>query len=399
MISVKQAKKIINSSISSIKSEKINVNDGLGRVLSLQIKSTMDSPPFDMSSMDGYAIKYNKKYKKSKYKVIENIYAGDTKSSELKEGETIRIFTGGKIPKGCNVIILQENVKKLKNNYIQILEINASINYIRKKSQDFKKGSILFKKNHIITTRDIALLISSGIENIIVYKKPNVAVLATGDELVLPGKKLKPGQIYASSLFMLKKLISLSGCNCEFFGLVKDNKQAIKNSLKKLNNIDLIITTGGVSVGDKDLIKLVLLELGMIQKFWKVKVKPGKPLLFGMYSGTPVFGLPGNPVSTYVCYLLFVTEAIKKMLNNDLSFLKKYKVILSDKLENSGIRETYFRGKVYLKNNKEYVNAINNQDSSLLKNLSYSNCLIKVLPNKIIKKNEYVEIYKFSELI
>ena len=133
MISVKQAKKIINSSISSIKSEKVNVNDGLGRVLSLQIKSTMDSPPFDMSSMDGYAIKYNKKYKKSKYKVIENIYAGDTKSSELKEGETIRIFTGGKIPKGCNVIILQENVRKLKNNYIQILEINASINYIRKK--------------------------------------------------------------------------------------------------------------------------------------------------------------------------------------------------------------------------------------------------------------------------
>ncbi len=160
--------------------------------------------------------------------------------------------------------------------------------------------------------------------------------------------------------------------------------------------MDLIITTGGVSVGKKDLVKKCLEDLGMKTKFWKVKVKPGKPILFGLLNGIPVFGLPGNPVSSYVCFIIFVMEAIKKLLPSDANCIIKSKAYPVNKFINDSERETYYRGSFFSENNKKYVNIFKNQDSSLMKNLSLANCLVKVPAKKIALKGDFLEIYELN---
>ena len=197
-------------------------------------------------------------------------------------------------------------------------------------------------------------------------------------------------------LYMLKELINLTEANCKSLKIKKDNKLSIKKCIKSLKNVDLIITTGGVSVGKKDLVKKSLEEIGMKTKFWKVKVRPGKPILFGLLQKTPVFGLPGNPVSSYVCFLVFVLEAINKLQSNSYNFFNKSNAFLLDKITNNSMRETYFRGKIIKKNNKKFVQIFNNQDSSLMKTLSNANCLIKIEAKLSLKKNTLVEVIELK---
>ena len=303
MITVNQAVSIIKSSVVQLKTEYINVENSMNRILAADIKSKADSPPFDMSSMDGYAVKINKYSNQTKFKVIHEIFAGDNKNFKVLESQTIRVFTGSKMPLGANRVIIQENCKITNKS-----EITAKINssdelYIRKKGQDFKKGALILKKKHKVNSRDIGLLITSGIKKVLVFKKPKIAIIATGNELINIDKKIGKGQIYASSLYMLKELVNACNSSCKALKIIKDNEISIKNNISNLKKMDLIITTGGVSVGKKDLVKKCLEDLGMKTKFWKVKVKPGKPILFGLLNRTPVFGLHGNPVSSFVCFI------------------------------------------------------------------------------------------------
>ncbi|MDA9559240.1 molybdopterin molybdotransferase MoeA, partial [Alphaproteobacteria bacterium] len=200
-------------------------------------------------------------------------------------------------------------------------------------------------------------------------------------------------KIYASSLFMLKNLLQLSGAKCIGIKIIRDDEKLIKKYIQNLNNPDIIITTGGVSVGKKDLVKSTLNELGMKQKFWKVSIKPGKPVLYGKIKNTHIFGLPGNPVSTYVCYLLFVLETISRMKGQKNNYIKIKKAILLDDIINNSARESYHRGKYSISDDKLYVHALNSQDSSLLHNLSTANCLIKI-PSylKVKKKGTTIDI-------
>ena len=353
----------------------------------------MASPPFDMSAMDGYAIKLNKSSNVLKpFQVIDEIFAGKNSSTKINNHQAIRIFTGGKIPTGANTVIIQENVKVLKNNKILIKQVNFDDNFIRKKGQDYKKNKTLLKKGKIVNARDIGLLLSSGINKITVYRSPNIAIIATGNELLEPSKKLENNKIYASSLYMLKSLLQLSGTKCIGLKIIKDNEGLIKNYIKSIKKPDIIITTGGVSVGKKDLVKSILDKLGMKKKFWKVSIKPGKPILYGKIKTTHVFGLPGNPVSTYVCYLLFVLETISRMRGQKNNFLTIKKAILLETITNNSTRESYYRGKYFMAKNKYSVITLKMQDSSLLNNLSNANCLIKIASNIKIKKGNTVEI-------
>ena len=217
-------------------------------------------------------------------------------------------------------------------------------------------------------------------------------MLASGDELILNGKSKKQGTVFASSLFMINSLINLSFSLCPKKKIVKDNKEIIKKELLKASNSDVIITTGGVSVGKKDLIRSSLIELGFKERFWKILMMPGKPLLFGTLRGTPVFSLPGNPVSSYVCFHVFVISYLYKLLN--LKKVLNIKVAyLKSSLNTFSIREAYLRGFYYKSKNKKHVKPLANQDSSLLKTLSDSNCLIKIPSNtKLIPKGTKVEI-------
>lgn len=394
MITVTKALSIIKKNTNPISNERIDVEKAMGRVLTINVKSTIASPPFNMSAMDGYAVKLNKHSNILKpFQVIDEIFAGESSTIKLNNQEAIRIFTGGKIPKGANTIIIQENVKVLKNNKILINQFSFENTFIRKKGQDYKKGKTLLKKGKKINARDIGLLLSSGINKITVYRMPNIAIIATGNELLEPSKKLMANKIYASSLYMLKNLLQLSGTKCIDLKIIKDDEKLIKKYIKSLKNLDILITTGGVSVGKKDLVKSTLNKLGMEQKFWKVLIKPGKPVLYGKIKNTHVFGLPGNPVSTYVCYLIFVLETISRMKGQSNNSLSTEKAILLETIKNNSTRETYYRGKYLMANNKLSVITLKSQDSSLLKNLSTANCLIKVPSNlKVIKKGKLIEI-------
>ena len=396
MITVNQAVSIIKSSVVQLKTEYINVENAINRILATDIKSKADSPPFDMSSMDGYAVKINKNLNQTKFKVIHEIFAGDNKNFKVLEGQTIRVFTGSKIPLGANRVIIQENCKTTNKSEITTKINNSDELYIRKKGQDFKKGALILKKQHQINSRDIGLLVTSGIKKVLVFKKPKIAIIATGNELINIDKKIRKSQIYASSLYMLKELVNGCNSNCKVLKIIKDNEISIKKNISNLKKMDLVITTGGVSVGKKDLVKKCLEDLGMKTKFWKVKVKPGKPILFGMLNSIPVFGLPGNPVSSYVCFIIFVMEAIKKLIPCDINYVKKSKAHPVNKFVNNSERETYYRGNFFTENNKIYVNIFENQDSSLMKNLSLANCLVKVPAKKIALKSDFLEIYELN---
>ncbi len=396
MITVNQAVSIIKSTVVELKTEYINVENAINRVLATDIKSKADSPPFDMSSMDGYAVKINKNLNQTKFKVINEIFAGDNKNFKVLERQTIRVFTGSKMPLGANRVIIQENCKITNKSEITAKINNSDELYIRKKGQDFKKGALILKKQHQINSRDIGLLVTSGIKKVLVFKKPKIAIIATGNELINIDKKIRKSQIYASSLYMLKELVNGCNSNCKVLKIIKDNEISIKKNISNLKKMDLVITTGGVSVGKKDLVKKCLEDLGMKTKFWKVKVKPGKPILFGMLNSIPVFGLPGNPVSSYVCFIIFVMVAIKKLIPCDINYVKKSKAHPVNKFVNNSERETYYRGGFFNKNKKIYVNIFENQDSSLMKNLSLANCLVKVPAKKIALKSDLLEIYELN---
>lgn len=397
MIKVKEALNIINKTVTEIGSEKISIKSSIGRVTAENIIAKIDNPPFDMSSMDGYAIKYSKLLdKKTKFLIKDEIFAGEKKTISLKKFETARIFTGGRIPKNSDTVVIQENSNFLDKNHVSF---NAGLyknKYIRKKGRDFKEGHILLKAAHIINEKDLGLLISSNNNFIKVKRKPRVAIFSTGDEIIEQGKKLKPGQIFASSIYILKEMIESTGCICKNIKLLKDNKEVLKKTFMMTKNVDLIITTGGISEGKKDLVKSCLLELGLKLKFWKVKIKPGKPILFGTLNNIPIFSLPGNPVSTYVCFLIFVLSAITKM-NNTLPNYIEVQANLQNEIKNTSERESYLRGVYNIKKNYFNVHVLNDQDSSMMKNLALSNCLIRIKANdKRKSKGSMVNILIFN---
>ena len=397
MITVKKAITIINNTKFKISSEYIKTEESLGRVTSSNIKSGIDNPSFDMSAMDGYAVSDNPINRT--FKIVGKSFAGKPLNRKLYKGEAIRVFTGSKIPDNTKAVIIQENVQKI-NKYL-ILHKNNKIedgNFIRKKGFDFKKNKIILKKNKVINARDVGLLVSANSEKIKVYKKPTVSLIASGDELIVNNSQKKEGSVYASSMLMLESLIKLSNASCNNKSIVKDNKKKIINELIKSTKSDVIITTGGVSVGDRDLIRSSLDEIGFDEKFWRVKMRPGKPLLFGLLKGKPVFSLPGNPVSSYVCFYLFVKPFLNKLLNIE-SKTTTIKAKLSKNLNIINQRETYLRGFYFYKKDEVMVKPLPNQDSSLLKALANSNCLIKLpISKEPRKKNNTVEIIIISNL-
>lgn len=396
MISVKKALSIIEKFKYSVGTEYIASNKALGRIASENILSKTDNPPFNMSAMDGYAV-CNKPHNKV-YKVVGEIFAGHSISKKILKNEAVRVYTGSKLPQGATAVIIQEKTKVLENNFIVHTNNSLKIGqFVRKQGLDFRKNKTIIKSGKILNARDIALLISANCKIIKVFKKPKVSILSTGDELIFSEKIKKDSNIFASSLYMLEALIHLSFSECIYKTIVKDNKNKIKKALKEATKSDIIITTGGVSVGKKDLIRSSLIELGYKEKFWKIKMRPGKPFLFGILKSKPVFSLPGNPVSTYVCFFIFIFPFLIKILKLKKNYYKKI-AKLDNNIKLASKRESYLRGFFYKKNNENFVKCLSNQDSSLLNMLATSNCLIKIPSNKKYSKDMFVEIILFPPL-
>ena len=322
MITVEEAKQILIENVFELtESQSIETNNALGFTLAEDIYSPLDLPPFDQSNVDGYAVKSSNKGNNS-WKVISEIKAGDIAALELNNSEAIRIFTGAMVPENASCVIMQEKITRTENQ-ITCEETELKLGeHIRKKGSQIKAGELAIKKHTIINPSVIGFISTLGLKEIQVYRKPKIKLIITGNELQQPGITLTPGKVYESNSLSLKAALASMGLEIETILFVKDEKEnlakAVDNAMK---NTDLLLISGGISVGDYDYVNEVLKENNTTTLFYKIAQKPGKPLFFGKNKQTFVFGLPGNPASALTCFYEYVYPCIRKLQGRNDLFL------------------------------------------------------------------------------
>ena len=407
LLSLDKAIKKIKLSFNKISSEDIFLQNALGRCLSKPIVSNVDNPKYDVSAMDGYAINYNNYVKinkkvTKKLKVIGESSAGNPFPKKIENLETVRIFTGAKLPLGSDSIIIQEDINNSSNKNFVETTINIKKNqYVRKKGLDFKKNEILFNEGTIIKSRHIGSIAMTGQTWLTVSRKPVVSILSTGNEILRVGEQQKKDKIPNGNSLMLASMVKEFGGIPKILPVASDNELDIYDILNSSTDCDLIITTGGVSVGKYDLIQKALENFSRNKtEFWKIAMRPGKPLLFSKINKTPLIGLPGNPVSSGVCCLIFVNIAIRSMLGDTNEFPIFENAILNGELSQNDQRFDFVRANINYRSGNAYVTPITKQDSSMITKFSYSDCLITREPFDQIKSDgDIVKIFKFPNNI
>ena len=390
-------KQILKSITTIKKTETINIMDSLERVASKNIKSSINIPSFRNSAMDGYAINI-KNLERNEYNLKEQgvSLAGQPYDKKLKDKETVRVMTGAVIPDNANAVIMKEMVD-IEDNMISFPNFIQKNQNIRDIGEDIKKGDIVINKGRQINYVDLGILSSLGIGKIEVFKKPVVSFFSTGDELISINKKLKKGLIYDSNRYLLFGLLSGLPVQIKDMGVVKDNEGILVKKLKECAKAsDIVITTGGVSVGDADYIKSALKKVGKVN-FWKIAIKPGRPLAYGKINNASFFGLPGNPVSAAVTFQIFIIPAIRKMLQMTASSKLTIKAQVKSALSKKRGRIEYKRGLLQQKNGVNIVNTTGLQGSNILSSLSKANCYIRLSSEtEKIKKGDIVEVIPFN---
>lgn len=295
--------------------QQIKVEDAHARVLAEDLAARRTQPPEDVSAMDGYAARAADVAKvPATLKVIGEVAAGRPFAGAITPGTAARIFTGGVVPQGADTIVIQENVTR-EGDTISVA-VPAPVNkHIRRAGLDFKKGDVLLTKGRLLTGRDLSLAASMNHDTLPVHEAPRVAILATGDELVMPGTQPGPGQIVYSNGYAVMALAASEGAQVTDLGIVPDRVEEIVAAIRRAREakVDILVTTGGASVGDYDLVQKALTGEGLDISFWKVALRPGRPLMHGRLGDMHVLGLPGNPVSAFVCAVLFLGPLIRKL--------------------------------------------------------------------------------------
>jgi len=386
MISVEKALKIILTNARLMGVEKINILDARTRVIGEDIFATRHIPSADNSAMDGYAVKYTDTKGVSKkmplrLQVIEEIPAGKIPQKKLKKGKASRIMTGAIIPPGADAVIRQEDTQKIG----KVVEIYAAVKKgqdIRFSGEDVKKGELVISRGSIIGPAQIGMLASLGRTFVNVYRKPRVAIMATGNELVDIKSDPTPGKIVNSNSYALAAQVLECGGIPLVMGITKDNKSALQKKFRAALGADVIISSGGVSVGDYDLVKDVMAEMGNTMRFWQVAMRPGKPLAFGAIRGIPLFGLPGNPVSTMVSFEQFVRPYLLKMQGHKKIFRQTIKALIAQKIEKQAGVKHFIRAVVKKEKNQYIATITGDQGSGILKSMVTANALI------VLKDNE-----------
>jgi molybdopterin molybdotransferase len=402
MVTFEFAKNIIFKKIKKLNREKVNILLSINRIIDENIKSKYNLPNFDNSSMDGYAVRSidtigAARENPVKLKIIDVIPAGKDSKVRIVKNTAALITTGAKIPKGADAVIIKELTKEITENgekFVYIYKNVKKYENIRKKGEDVKKGEIVIKKGSLIRPQEIALLTAINVTNIYVIKQPKVAILTTGSELVSPGKKLLNAKIFDSNSYAIVSFVQKYGGITKLYGPVKDDKKVIKKFLKKLleNTFDMIIISGGVSVGNYDFVKDILNELGVKKLFWKVLIKPGKPFYSGIYKNKFIFGLPGNPAAVLALLEMFIRDVLLKMQGKKIP----ERIITAYAGENIQIskgRVNLIRAKIYLKDGKYLVKPSGMQSSGMLKSFVNANALIITPSNKnYLNKGEKVNV-------
>lgn len=364
-----------------------------GRVLAADVHAVVNLPRFDNSAMDGYAVIAAEAGTGDQLKCVGEVPAGKTFGDELHSGQCLRIFTGSPMPTGANAVVMQEDTRVVGNT-VEITDGVKPFDHIRLLGEDVKEGELIGRKGEVLHAGRLQLLGAAGVARVELFRRPIVGVLATGDELREPGEELGLGGIHESNRLALAELIRETGAEARMYPLVEDTLEATTAALQRaFDECDAVVTSGGVSVGDHDYVKPALEALGGELDFWRVKIKPGKPFVFGRLRGKPLFGVPGNPVSAMVTFLVLVRPAILQLTGATDLELPSHPGVLADPLSNRGDRRHFMRVRVTVEGS---VHAAGLQASHAVGPLSQANALVDVPPDTTLSEGTMVTVMRFA---
>ncbi|MCX8997783.1 molybdopterin molybdotransferase MoeA [Rhizobiaceae bacterium BDR2-2] len=358
--------------------ETVPLTEADGRVLARDLAARLTQPPFDASAMDGYAVRAADAPDGAELAVVGVSAAGASWPRTLEAGQAVRIFTGAPVPAGADSVVIQENTATLRNGLIRVTAAAAPGANIRRRGQDFAEGEVLFTAGTVMDFTRLTLAAAMDHGVLAVRRRPLVAVLATGDELVRPGEPRSPDQIVASSIYGMAAFVKAAGADVLDLGIARDTEADIAAAARRAADAgaDVLVTMGGASVGDHDLVQPVLKKIGMELDFWRIAMRPGKPLMVGRLGGMQVLGLPGNPVSTLVCSLLFLEPLIRKLAGLP-PVPRLATAVAGADLPANDHRQDYMRARLETGSGGErVVFAAPRQDSSQMKVLARSDCLV-----------------------
>ncbi|NBC04646.1 MAG: molybdopterin molybdenumtransferase MoeA [Bacteroidetes bacterium] len=384
MISIEKALEIVHKQEIEKSIREVALENSHGFYLAEEITSPFDLPSFDNSAMDGYAVSGLS----DTYQIIGEIPAGDTSDKSLQKGEAIRIFTGAKVPENTTAVVMQEKTE-VENS---VLHIDGSVSegqHIRQRGNELSLGETVFSHGHLISPASVGLIGSLGLNQVKVFNKPDIRIISTGNELIPPGEPKSEGQIYESNSFSLQSALQRYGFECREKIHIEDDFSAIKSGIADyLDRSDILLLSGGISVGDYDFVKQALVENGVTQLFYKVFQKPGKPLYFGRKENKFVFALPGNPASSLTCFYIHVLPLLQRFSGAAEAGLKRLSIPISHQFEYGSDRPIFLKAHVENKT----ASILNRQSSSMIHSMAMGNALVFFDGPKSVPEGEMVEV-------
>jgi molybdopterin molybdotransferase len=390
MISIEEAQRIILRHSALLPTEKLPILQGLGRVACEDVHAPWDIPASDNSAMDGYAFSFAA-VRGNRLLVSGNVPAGAERIPPVVAGETVRIMTGAPIPRGCDTVVPIEDVESIGDT-IRLVGTARPGAHIRKRGEEIRTGERAIAANALLRPQEIGLLASLGKSSVRVYRRPKVGVLATGDELLEIGSPPAPGKIINSNSYSIAAQVAAAGGDPVMLGIAEDEVDRTCDRIREGIRGDLLITTGGVSVGDRDCVKEAILALGGDIKFWKVYMKPGKPLAFAILERKPIFALPGNPAAAMISFEVFVRPALLKMTGHTRIFRPTVTAALTEPVANKGDRPHLVRVRVEARQDGYGASVTGNQSSARLSSLTAANGFTTVAPGTSLAAGESVVV-------
>jgi len=388
--------RLIQAATMPARSERIPVERALGRINAETVYANLDIPPADNSAMDGYAIRHAETQLDEPMPIQDHIYAGD-EPMPLKPKQAIRLFTGSLMPDGADTVVMQEHCTEIEGS-VEINRLPPAGANVRFRGEDMAKDQTIIAQGQTLNSRHLAILATQGCTHIDVYPVPKIGILSTGDELINPGQPLREGQIYNSNSPMLKGMIDALGAEATACIHAPDTIEAIQEALRQLtDSCDVVLTVGGVSVGDKDFVKPAIEQMGGRMDLWRVRMKPGRPVTLAQVRRTPVIGLPGNPVSAYAIFLLMVSPLIRRLQGRTLILPPVFYGQLETDRQFHGPREEFLRVQAHPKNDgRLQLIAHPKQGSAMISSLAWASGLARIPADQEIKAGDTVAYYDFS---
>jgi molybdopterin molybdotransferase len=394
-----EAVRLVLENTHRLPAEDVPLVEARGLALAEDVRARFDSPPFDNSAVDGYAVRSGDAEAGRTFRVVDEAPAGRPAAKSVGEGEAIKIFTGGVIPEGADAVVMVENTSGWGEEF-ELKKAASPEQNVRGSGEDVREGAVILSAGTEIGPPEIALAATQGYGRLPVYRRPEVVILSTGTELVEPGEReLEPGEIYDSNSFAMIAQAEEVGARARRVSAASDDAEVLRNAGKvALDTADVVVTSGGVSVGEKDLVKGTMLELGVEQVFWGVKFKPGKPLFFGVHEGASVFGLPGNPVSAMVCFELFVRPALVKMMGREDKGRPRIQVYFEEDVRNTFGRMHAMRVSLQQTEKGWLARSVGAQGSGLVSSLTKADALALIGPeSEGVRAGEPVEAIVLRE--